>query len=155
MARPRLLVFLLCCYAPASAFCAASHELRTFLEGLDTGAAPLVAGRPLHHPQLLSDLYRQRNYRPIWTSGGPLESQLADLLTAIDDSAAHGLNSADYHHQQLITTVQQRDSNDNLTLERAGGPSSAHPEPGRSRRSTGPGRSTAQARFKWRTSGAA
>lgn len=102
----RTLLTLLICAGSCSALADSDpgQELRRFFEGIDAGAAPVVAGRRLNHPALLSQFYRDREHLPLWTRGGALERQLATLLTAIESSAAHGLNGADYHLGTLHDT---------------------------------------------------
>jgi len=72
-------------------------EIRSFVEGLDGGAAPIIGGQRLNEPAVLADVYRDRDFTPIWLPGGPLELQAAGLLLAIDQSAAHGFAPQRYH----------------------------------------------------------
>jgi len=63
---------------PACALAAApdaSERLRSYLEGLDAGDVPAIAGETLNEPDLLARFYRSRNSTPVWLDGGPLKKQ--------------------------------------------------------------------------------
>ncbi|MGD2168040.1 MAG: L,D-transpeptidase family protein, partial [Gammaproteobacteria bacterium] len=76
-------------------------RIRMFLEGLDAGDVPIVAGRALNQPELVSRMYRDRDHAPLWLSGSPLARQVDGLIAAIGASAAHGLNPERYHRSAL------------------------------------------------------
>jgi murein L,D-transpeptidase YcbB/YkuD len=97
MLYPLVMVLLLFVDCPSVAADPASQDIRQFLEGIDAGAPPDVAGQRLHNPDRLSTLYAARDHKPLWTQGGPLAGQLHDLLRAIEDSETHGLNPRNYH----------------------------------------------------------
>lgn len=86
----------------AAASAEAARDLRDFFEGLDAGAAPVVAGRTLENPAQLSGIYRDRAHAPLWIDDGPLAHAGDTLLRAVRDSAAHGLNPQRYHYDALV-----------------------------------------------------
>lgn len=87
-------------------FAASSHELRSYIERLDAGAEPVIAGRQLQLPQQLAEFYRNNQYTPLWTAGAASQHRLQELLAAIRESQAHGLTPNNYHLQQLTTQAQ-------------------------------------------------
>ena len=101
MLHPLVMVLLLCVDCPSAAADPASRSIRQFLEGIDAGAPPEIAGQRLHNPGRLSALYTARDHKPLWTQSGPLAGQGHDLLRAIEDSGAHGLNPQNYHLAML------------------------------------------------------
>lgn len=98
-----LLTLLLCDTARAEPETAAA--LRGFFEALN-GAEPVVADQPLYEAALLGALYQSRDNQPLWTDGGPLATQAAALVDAIEQSRAHGLNGAHYHLAALRKRIQ-------------------------------------------------
>jgi len=96
---------------------AGTDAIRSYLEGLDAGDAPLVAGRQLNEPVLLSRVYRAREHEPIWLDGGPLAGQVPAMLAAIGESVGHGLSAERYHRSTIEQLVQARDSSSSLALE--------------------------------------
>jgi len=80
---------------------APADQLRMFLEGLDAGDAPVLAGSRLNEPELLSRFYRDRGHEPVWLPGAPLADEIGRLLASIDESAAHGFNPERYHRSTL------------------------------------------------------
>jgi len=105
---PPILIRLLLCLSVALTGAGAVHgdtaeALRVWLEGLDAGGGAEVHGEPLHHPDLVAGVYRDRDHRPLWTGDGPLAGQRAALAAAVEASALHGLNPAAYHADALAT----------------------------------------------------
>ncbi len=112
--------FLILTLVPVAATAAVpdvASGVRTFLEGLDAGDAPIVAGRSLNEPARLSQLYRHRDHAPLWVAGGELEAEAASMLTAISQSVAHGFSAERYHRSALesLSTAAQDDAR--LALE--------------------------------------
>lgn len=95
----------------------ASGRIRSFLEGLDAGDAPVIAGRNLLQPDVLSDVYRTRNHEPIWLDGAPLEKEVAALLAAIGESVGHGFSAERYHRSAIERLMNARDETASLALE--------------------------------------
>ncbi|MDX1509199.1 MAG: L,D-transpeptidase family protein [Woeseiaceae bacterium] len=95
----------------------ASESLRSFLEGLDAGDAPAIAGRTFNEPELLARVYRSRNSQPIWLDGAPLNKETANLLTAIGESVAHGFAAERYHRSTIERLMKARDGSSRLALE--------------------------------------
>ena len=116
----RLLGLLLLISASASAQEAstqyASH-IRAFLEGLDAGDAPIVAGRQLNEPGLLSSVYRTREHEPVWLAGAPLSAEVDKLLLAISQSVGHGLVAERYHRSTIEQLLQAGDTVSKVGLE--------------------------------------
>lgn len=94
-----------------------SATIRSFLEGLDAGDVPVLAGRKLHEPELVSNVYRARNHAPLWLRGASLEKQAAKLLTAIGQSVAHGFSADRYHRSVIEKLMQATDGSAELALE--------------------------------------
>ena len=94
-----------------------SERIRSFLEGLDAGDAPAIAGQTLNEPELLSELYRSRDSAPIWQDRGPLNNEVPNLLSAIGESVAHGLRAERYHRSTIESLLKGRDTTSALALE--------------------------------------
>ena len=117
--RTALVGFLLVTL-PACALAAApdaSERLRSYLEGLDAGDVPAIAGEPLNEPDLLARFYRSRNSTPIWLDGGPLKKEAKNLLSAISESVAHGFSAERYHRSAIERLLQAHDDTTRLALE--------------------------------------
>lgn len=95
----------------------ASERLRSFLEGLDAGDTPAIAGKLLAEPELLSRFYRSRNSAPVWLDGGPLDKEIPNLLSAISESVAHGFAAERYHRSTIERLLNARDETSTLALE--------------------------------------
>lgn len=117
--RNVLLVLSLVCVSlsavPASADTA--EQLRSFLEGLDAGDSPMIAGRTLNEPDLLSQVYRARAHVPMWLDRGPLHNQVARMLTAIGESVGHGFSAERYHRSAIERLIEAGDDHSRLALE--------------------------------------
>lgn len=92
-------------------------QIRGFLEGLDAGDVPVIAGRELNEPELVSRLYRARNHAPIWSGGAPLDEQVTSLLTAIGQSVGHGFSAERYHRSAIEALTQATDGPSGLAFE--------------------------------------
>jgi murein L,D-transpeptidase YcbB/YkuD len=92
-------------------------RIRMFLEGVDAGDVPIVAGRQLNEPELLSRIYRDRNHEPLWLPGSPLVRQVDDLLAAIGESSAHGFNPERYHRSALESVARAENASGMLARE--------------------------------------
>lgn len=66
----------------------------------EPGQALQVQGQPLHAADAVRGFYAARGYRLAWTAEG-CGVAYAELLGAIEASAAHGLEPRDYHLQPL------------------------------------------------------
>jgi len=96
---------LLACCLPTAVLPATGPErdqIRSFLEGMDAGDAPVVAGQRLNEPGILSGLYRARDHEPIWLGDGPLEAEVPGMLAAIDQSLRHGFTAERYHYATIL-----------------------------------------------------
>ncbi len=111
-----LLFFLFFTVAEAASL-PATERIRSYLEGLDAGDAPAIAGKTLNEPELLSRLYRSRESAPIWLDGGPLNKEIANLLTAVSESVAHGFAAERYHRSTIERLMEARDETSRLALE--------------------------------------
>lgn len=111
------LVVLVMSTAATDARADASESIRRYLEGLDAGDAPAVAGRTLNEPELLSRLYRARDSAPVWVDRGPLDDEVADLLSAIGESVGHGFAAERYHRSVIERLLKARDEPSVLALE--------------------------------------
>ncbi len=94
-----------------------SERLRRFLEGIDAGDVPAIAGQTLNEPVLLTRAYRARNSMPIWLNGGPLSKQVINLLSAIGESVAHGFAAERYHRSTIERLLGARDEASTVALE--------------------------------------
>ena len=92
-------------------------QLRSFLEGLDAGDVPILAGRQLNEPELVSRVYRDRNHALIWLRGAPLEKQVPGMLTAVSQSVAHGFSAERYHRSVIEKLMQASDDSSRVALE--------------------------------------
>jgi murein L,D-transpeptidase YcbB/YkuD len=94
-----------------------SDGIRGFLEGLDAGASPDIAGRRLNHPELLAAVYLGRDHAPIWLKGAPLQNARGEMLTAIGASVAHGFNAERYHRSPIERLMPADDESSAVALE--------------------------------------
>lgn len=83
---------------PQPVAAAASSPLQALLG--EPGQALQVQGQPLHAPDAVRAFYAVRGYRLAWTEGG-CGAAYAELLSALEDSAGHGLEPRDYHLEPL------------------------------------------------------
>ncbi|MDX1406307.1 MAG: L,D-transpeptidase family protein [Woeseiaceae bacterium] len=95
----------------------AAEQIRTFLEGLDAGDTPVLAGRQLNEPELLSRLYRSNDHQPLWLPGSPLAREASALLAEIGESTAHGLNAERYHRSALERVAEAESAVGTLARE--------------------------------------
>ena len=95
----------------------ASESLRSFLEGLDAGDTPAIAGRTFNEPELLARVYRSRNSQPIWLDGAPLSRETENLLAAIGESVGHGFAAERYHRSTIERLRLARDRTSRMALE--------------------------------------
>lgn len=95
----------------------ATERIRSYLEGLDAGDAPAIAGETLNEPGLLSRLYRSRESAPLWLDGGPLNKEVKNLLSAVSESVAHGFSAERYHRSTIERLLEARDETSKLALE--------------------------------------
>ena len=77
-----------------------SEALRERVERVRDDPAALVRGRSIAARRAIPELYANRGFAPAWTSAAAREQ----LLRAIRDSAADGLDPEDY----LLSTLEQR-----------------------------------------------
>lgn len=113
MRRALLLTVLL---LPALAH-ATPVQIRSYLEGLDAGDDPLIAGERLIEPELLSRYYRSTNHAPIWLAGSDLEAEVPNLLSAIGQSVGHGFIAERYHRSAIERLLRSNDDVSRLALE--------------------------------------
>lgn len=115
----RLLVLLLLVFLSpiARAERGAAEAIRTYLEGLDAGAAPIVAGRLLDNPQALSRFYRDSDHQPLWLQGFPLRAGVSEMLAAIDESVAHGFTAERYHRNAIEQLLGGDSGGERLSAE--------------------------------------
>lgn len=95
----------------------AATDIRGFIEGLDAGDVPAIAGRTLVKPDILIAVYRARDHEPLWLRGAPLERQVRNLLAAIDESAGHGFVPERYHQGAIDRLLQAADAKSKIALE--------------------------------------
>ena len=97
---------------PALASDPVSTALQQRLEELQFGGQLEIDGARILAQQLLPELYAARNFRPLWTQPGRLDS-LTELL---ESASAHGLDPADYLTGHLRTAREQAQSGSDLDL---------------------------------------
>ncbi|TGD71077.1 peptidoglycan-binding protein [Mangrovimicrobium sediminis] len=93
------------------------EAIRRYLEGLDAGDSPMVAGQLLGQPELLARLYRVREHQPLWQPGAPLADEADDMLRAIGESVAHGFIAERYHRSSIEKLMLAEDDSSRLALE--------------------------------------
>ncbi|MEX2257427.1 MAG: L,D-transpeptidase family protein [Woeseia sp.] len=103
--------------SPARAEWAVADAVRSYLEGLDAGAAPVIAGRLLEHPVVLSHVYRDRNHEPLWLAGAPLQEEVPAILAAISESVGHGFVAERYHRSTIEQLLRAEQNDARLALE--------------------------------------
>jgi len=111
------LLVISCLLSAARAEWTVADQVRSYLEGLDAGAAPAIAGRLLEQPVLLSRLYRERDHEPLWLAAAPLEEQVPALLTAIGESVGHGFAAERYHRSAIEQLLRAEQDEARLALE--------------------------------------
>ncbi len=92
-------------------------RIRSFLEGLDAGDAPIIAGERLLEPEQVSRLYRSRDHAPFWVAGGPLANQVPGLMSAIGRSVGHGFAPERYHRSVIENLLAAEDDASRTALE--------------------------------------
>jgi len=80
----------------ASAWAPSTEAIRFNLELMRSDDL-LVAGERLRALPAVHRFYEQRNFNAAWISAGRAKPQAAELVAAIQDAAADGLQPADYH----------------------------------------------------------
>lgn len=110
-------LLLLAGFLAPIASASASDGLAAFFATLESGTPATIDGAPLWHPKLLADFYRDRDYQPAWTSGGPLSTQADALVRAIDAAKAHGLTVDEYHRGQLATAMTSDSASRGMAFE--------------------------------------
>jgi murein L,D-transpeptidase YcbB/YkuD len=104
--------FLLLC-APSLPAVAAEDiaaALQQRMEELQFGGRLQIDGSRILADRLLPELYAARDFRPLWTRPGRLDS----LLELLESAPEHGLKPADYLVNQLQTARKQAQSGTNL-----------------------------------------
>ena len=95
------LLFITACRSPnlvpAPAPASPGEMLRERVEGVRDDPGAVVHGESIAARRVLPDLYANRGFTPAWTSAGAR----VELLRAIRDSAADGLDPEDYHLSAL------------------------------------------------------
>lgn len=108
----------LVCFAPsAEAEWAITDAIRSYLEGLDAGAEPIVAGRLLEQPEILSRIYRDRDHEPLWLAGAPLQAEVPAVLAAVGESVGHGFPAERYHRNAIEQLLRAEQGDAQLALE--------------------------------------
>jgi murein L,D-transpeptidase YcbB/YkuD len=102
MSKLRPSASLLALLAAASVFIGLAHaqsmELQTQVEALVESGPSEILGARIAHPKLIHAFYSQRAFRPAWTA-----KTAGELLRAVVDSEADGLDPSDYH----LTVLRQ------------------------------------------------
>ncbi len=88
----RLLAALVLAAGFAWPVSAADPVISSVAAALRAEGSPVVAGTPLSSRRILPELYERRGFEPLWSS-----TASANLLKAIEDSAALGFVPEDYH----------------------------------------------------------
>jgi murein L,D-transpeptidase YcbB/YkuD len=79
------------------------ETVRLEIELLSSSGHPDLRGIDVASGNLLVEIYENRRFRPAWTD----LDQVDELLTAIEATAADGLDPADYHLEQVRTGYRQ------------------------------------------------
>ncbi len=114
-----LIAMLWLCLSPAASAQpdAVTDRIRGFLEALDAGDVPVIAGARLNEPDALARVYRSRDHAPMWLAGGSLAGEIPGLLVAISESVAHGFAAERYHRSRIDQLLIARDRASELALE--------------------------------------
>jgi L,D-transpeptidase YcbB len=82
-------------------------SIRDKVEALQRGERVEIDGATIAAKTFLSDLYRRRDFRPLWSAAATVE--LLGSIRAIEED---GLNPADYHltHLEALLAKAQSDS---------------------------------------------
>jgi murein L,D-transpeptidase YcbB/YkuD len=72
---------------------AAKRTIAAAVESMEHGNPVVIEGQPLVSSVVLPEFYRRRDFRLAWSDGAATD----DLLRAVRDSAADGLDPDDYH----------------------------------------------------------
>jgi len=85
----------------------AEESIRDKVEALQRGERVEIDGATIAAKTFLSDLYRRRDFRPLWSAAATVE--LLGSIRAIEED---GLNPADYHltHLEALLAKAQSDS---------------------------------------------
>lgn len=75
-----------------------ADAVRELLES-DDWRSLRVAGEHVHAAEDVAEVYRARDYAPIW---GPRADALQQLLAMLGDAGSHGLRPSDYHYAALM-----------------------------------------------------
>src|SRR5262245_12834066 len=105
-----VLTLILCCAARSLAQEASpeSEALRMRVEQIADQRDTTLYGVQVATPRTLARLYELRGFTPAWTSA----AARSDMLRAVRDSAADGLNPQDYLLAQLESASAQAESPD-------------------------------------------
>ncbi|MDX1499415.1 MAG: L,D-transpeptidase family protein [Woeseiaceae bacterium] len=114
---PSILLSLALSSAALAQLAGQPDRIRSFLEGLDAGDAPIIAGERLLEPDLVSRVYRDRDHAPLWVDRGPLAAQVPGLLSAISRSVGHGFAPERYHRSVLEKLLAAEDAPSRTALE--------------------------------------
>ncbi len=96
--------------APAAASDAVSEALQQRMEELLFGGNLEIDGAEILARELLPELYAARNFQPLWTRPGRLDS----LIELLETAPAHGLDPEDYVVDHLQTARAQAASGGSL-----------------------------------------
>jgi hypothetical protein len=94
-----LLLFWVLATRPALAWCLTAVDgdpdetIAAAVEATHSGQKVVIGGDPLASVVVLPDFYERRGFRPAWTSPAVTD----ELVRAIRESSADGLDPADYH----------------------------------------------------------
>jgi murein L,D-transpeptidase YcbB/YkuD len=106
-------VLLMLCVSPLPAVASSdtiNAALQQRIEELQFGGRLEIDGTRILADQLLPELYAARDFRPLWTRPGRLDS----LVELLESAPAHGLETADYLVNQLQTARKEAQSGTRL-----------------------------------------
>lgn len=98
MSRFAVALLVMFCLAPHAPAQGVADALRDLLES-DPWPSLRIAGEHVHAAEDVAEVYRARDYAPIW---GRRPDGLQQLLALLGDAQSHGLRPSDYHYDALI-----------------------------------------------------
>lgn len=100
--RAAVCAFVILLVLSQAALAAIRDDLRQRVEALQAGMPVEAGGTRLHAKAALPLFYEKNGFEPIWLDGEALRPVAADFVSAIAESAAHGLRPSDYHEGDIL-----------------------------------------------------
>jgi murein L,D-transpeptidase YcbB/YkuD len=82
----------------------------TLRNQIEEGGIPfkkVIQGEPLRAAVSLPKFYEMNGYQPVWVENDIHGRRVAELINALKDATAHGLNPGDYHLEKIEALLQK------------------------------------------------